>query len=55
MNDAIDGMMLFNCGFKFQSAPHGCGHCKRMWGMAGQSSSAVGIDHFCYGVIIIER
>ena len=22
MNDAIDGMTIFNCGFKFQNASH---------------------------------
>ena len=31
-----------------------CGHCKGIWGMGGQSSSAIGINQFCYR-LIIER
>ena len=34
---------------------HICRYCKGIWGMPGQTSSAVGIDQFCYGIIIIER
>ena len=33
---------------------HTCGHYQAIiWGMAEQSSSAVGIGQFCYRVIII--
>ena len=33
---------------------HTCGHCKGIWDIAGQSSSAVEVDQICYR-IIIER
>ena len=49
MNDAIDDMTNFNCGFKFQNAIQGyVDTVMQLWGMARQSSSAVGIGQFCY-------
>ena len=32
---------------------HTCEHCQAIWGMTGQSSSAVGIDQYCYRIIIM--
>ena len=55
MKDAIDRVTISNCGFKFQNATHTHRHCQAIWGMARQSSSAVGICQFCYRIIIIER
>ena len=49
MNNAIDGMAILNCGFKFQNVWHY--KYKGSWGMAGQSSSTVGVDQFCYRII----
>ena len=34
---------------------HTHGFCQTIWGMAAQSSSAVGMGQFCYRIIIIER
>ena len=55
MNDSIDGMTIYNCGFIFQNATHADNFKQYVWVMTGQSSSAVGTGQFYYKIIIIER
>ena len=40
MNNTVDGMNIFKCGFEFQSIPH-VDTCQAIRGMARRSSSAV--------------
>ena len=47
MENVINGISVLN------SKCHTCRQCQAMWCMAKQSSSAVGIDQFCYTRIII--